>query len=60
MRAELNIEIYAIAVGVQGGRGVGNINHDLEITTETDVFHLPISANILSNENKEQDMGLER
>ena len=50
MKAELNIEIYAIAVGVQGGRGVGTVSHNLQITTETDVLYLPISANILSEQ----------
>lgn len=48
MKADLNIELYAIAVGVEGETGVGSIRHDLEIVTETDVLFLPISANILS------------
>lgn len=47
MKTELNLEIYAIAVGVEGESGVGSISHELEIVTETDVLFLPISANIL-------------
>lgn len=48
MRLELNVELYAIAVGVEGEMGVGSVRHDLEIVTQTDVLFLPISANILS------------
>ncbi len=47
MKAELAIEIYAIAVGVEGDSGVGRISHDLEIITETDFLTLPVNANIL-------------
>lgn len=43
---ELNVEVYAIAVGVEGEMGVGSVRHDLEIVTQTDVLFLPISANI--------------
>jgi len=48
MEKPMDIEIYAIAVGVEGDSGVGTINHQLEIITESDILHLPISANILS------------
>ncbi|KAL4233858.1 Sperm-associated antigen 17 [Mactra antiquata] len=47
MKAEIDVEIYAIAVGVEGETGVGSIRHELEIVTETDVLFLPITANIL-------------
>lgn len=47
MKAEVDVEIYAIAVGVEGETGVGFIRHELEIITETDVIFLPITANIL-------------
>ena len=47
MKAELHIEIYAIAVGVEGESGVGRVSHNLEIITETDHLYLPITANIL-------------
>ncbi|XP_052284814.1 sperm-associated antigen 17-like isoform X3 [Dreissena polymorpha] len=47
MKAEIEVEIYAIAVGVEGESGVGSVRHELEIVTETDVIFLPITANIL-------------
>jgi len=47
MKAEIDVEVYAIAVGVEGETGVGSIRHELEIVTETDVIFLPITANIL-------------
>jgi hypothetical protein len=47
LKADINIEIYAIAAGVEGDRGVGRIAHTLQITTETDVLAVPITANIL-------------
>ncbi|XP_056016108.1 sperm-associated antigen 17-like isoform X7 [Ostrea edulis] len=48
MRVELNVELYAIAVGVEGEMGVGSVRHDLEIVTQTDVLFLPISATVLT------------
>ena len=58
MKADLNVELYAIAVGVEGETGVGSIRHDLEIVTETDVLFLPIVANILllSNGHKNEEL----
>ena len=47
MKAELCVELYAIAVGVEGESGIGAIQHNLEIITETDHLFLPITANIL-------------
>ena len=47
MKADVNLEIYAIAVGVEGSSGVGKIAHVLEITTGSDSIHLPVMANIL-------------
>ncbi|XP_061176448.1 sperm-associated antigen 17-like isoform X2 [Saccostrea echinata] len=48
MSVELNVELYAIAVGVEGEMGVGSVRHDLEIVTQTDVLFLPISATVLT------------
>lgn len=48
LKAEMYVEIYAIAAGVEGNRGVGCIQHSLQITTETDNLVVPIAANILS------------
>ena len=51
LKAELNLELYAIAVGVEGESGVGTINHELVIVTETDILKLPITADILLGQN---------
>lgn len=48
MTTDVQVEIYAIAVGVEGDRGVGQIAHNVEITTETNHILLPVTANILS------------
>nr|XP_006825433.1 PREDICTED: sperm-associated antigen 17-like isoform X3 [Saccoglossus kowalevskii] len=48
MKAVLELELYAIAVGVEGGNGQGSIGHHLEIITETDLLYLPVSATILT------------
>lgn len=48
MKMELNVQIYAIANGVEGGRGVGHIRHKLDIITETDHLYLPINATVLT------------
>ncbi|XP_078618505.1 sperm-associated antigen 17-like isoform X8 [Branchiostoma floridae x Branchiostoma japonicum] len=48
MKADLSLEIYAIAVGAEGEKGVGQIAHHIEITTETDLMYLPVTATILT------------
>ena len=48
MNVPLTIEIFAVAVGVVGESGVGQVGHHVEIVTETDVLYLPVYANILS------------
>lgn len=48
MKTDIQVEIYAIAAGVEGDRGVGLIAHNVEITTETDQMLLPVTANILA------------
>ncbi|XP_033741247.1 sperm-associated antigen 17-like isoform X1 [Pecten maximus] len=48
MKTDLECELYAIAVGVEGESGVGSIRHDLEIVTETDILFLPITATVLT------------
>ncbi|XP_039272076.2 sperm-associated antigen 17-like [Styela clava] len=55
----LHIECYAIAVGVEGDSGVGTINHQMEIITETETLCLPISAIVLTShdyENRSESM----
>ncbi len=48
MKVDLTVEVYAIAVGVEGGTGVGRIFHNLEVITETDHLYLPITANVMT------------
>lgn len=52
MKTEIDVEIYAIAVGVEGETGVGSIRHELEIVTEADIIFLPITANILTKKTR--------
>lgn len=47
MSVEVKIEVYAIAIGVVGDYGVGRIDHQLKIISESDILYLPIVANIL-------------
>lgn len=47
MSTKLDVEIFAIAVGVSGETGIGSIGHHVEIVGETDIIYLPITANIL-------------
>lgn len=47
MKAEMKVEIFAMAIGASSGNGVGTVEHLLEITTETSILHLPIQASIL-------------
>lgn len=44
----VTVELFAMAVGAVGELGTGSIFHDLEITSESTILHLPIKANILS------------
>ena len=47
MAARLDVEIFAVAVGVEGTSGVGSVGHHIEIITETDALYLPVAASIL-------------
>ncbi len=48
MSARLDIEIFAVAVGLEGTTGAGSVGHHIEIITETDAMYLPVAASILS------------
>ena len=48
MSVSLSIEIFAMAVGVEGSCGIGQVSHHIEIVTETDVIYLPVIASIFS------------
>ena len=54
MKAELKLELYAIAIGVIGESGSGFLSHDLEICTETDLIYLPIRAKVLTADEYEK------
>ena len=47
MSTVLDVEIFAVAVGVVGESGMGHVGHHIEIGTETDILYLPVTANIL-------------
>jgi hypothetical protein len=50
MNTKLDVEIFAIAVGVSGESGIGSIGHHVEIVSETDIIYLPVTASILFNQ----------
>jgi len=47
MQVTIQVEIFAVAVGVEGNIGVGQVSHHVEIVTETDILYVPIIASIL-------------
>lgn len=47
MSTKVDIEIFAVAVGVSGESGIGSIGHHVEIVGETDIIYLPVTADIL-------------
>ena len=47
MSTQLDIEIFAVAVGVSGETGIGSIGHHIEIVSQSDIIYLPVTANIL-------------
>ncbi|XP_068698646.1 sperm-associated antigen 17-like [Montipora foliosa] len=48
MNTVLEVEIFAVAVGVVGDSGSGHVGHHVEIVTETDVLYLPVTATIMT------------
>lgn len=47
LHAELQVELFAMAVGEDGAKGSAHISHNIEIMTEHDILFLPVEANIL-------------
>ncbi|KAF4021435.1 hypothetical protein G4228_013301 [Cervus hanglu yarkandensis] len=47
LQADLKVELFAMAVGEDGAKGLARISHKIEIMTEHDVLFLPVEANIL-------------
>ncbi|XP_053898526.1 sperm-associated antigen 17 isoform X3 [Malaclemys terrapin pileata] len=50
LQAELEIEIYAMAIGVEGTEGSGEISHRIEILTERETLFLPVEATVLTGD----------
>ncbi|XP_071955355.1 sperm-associated antigen 17-like [Antedon mediterranea] len=48
MNVTLQLELYAMAVGVKGGSGQGSIGHHVEISSEVDTLFLPVTADVLT------------
>jgi len=48
MSTVLDVEIFAVAVGVVGESGLGHVGHHVEIVTETDILYLPVTATIMT------------
>lgn len=48
MNTVLDVEIFAVAVGVVGESGLGRVGHHVEIATETDILYLPVTATIMT------------
>ncbi|CAM2097280.1 unnamed protein product, partial [Caretta caretta] len=48
LQVELEIEIYAMAIGVEGTEGSGEISHRIEILTERETLFLPVKATVLT------------
>ncbi|XP_074839689.1 sperm-associated antigen 17 [Carettochelys insculpta] len=49
LQAELEIEIYAMAIGAEGPEGCGEISHRIEILTERETLFLPVEATVLTS-----------
>ncbi|XP_019404213.1 PREDICTED: sperm-associated antigen 17 isoform X7 [Crocodylus porosus] len=48
LQVELEIEIYAMAIGKEGTEGPGEISCRIEILTETETLFLPVEATVLT------------
>ena len=46
MSKEISLEIFAVAVGVEGDSGIGQVYHKLNIITDLGTLLLPIIASI--------------
>nr|XP_014344891.1 PREDICTED: LOW QUALITY PROTEIN: sperm-associated antigen 17 [Latimeria chalumnae] len=58
MNVVLEIELYAMAIGLKGSEGAGHIAYDIEIQAETETLFLPVIATVLTEtifENRSLD-----
>uniref|UniRef100_A0A452EMN2 Sperm associated antigen 17 n=1 Tax=Capra hircus TaxID=9925 RepID=A0A452EMN2_CAPHI len=44
LQADLRVELFAMAVGEDGTKGLAHISHNIEIMTEHDVLFLPVES----------------
>lgn len=51
LQTELKVELFAMAVGEGGVKGLAHISHNIEIMTEHDVLFLPVEATVLTSNN---------
>ncbi|XP_004002433.3 sperm-associated antigen 17 isoform X1 [Ovis aries] len=51
LQADLRVELFAMAVGEDGTKGLAHISHNIEIMTEHDVLFLPVEATVLTSSN---------
>ena len=54
MSRQIEVEMFAIAVGAVGSSGTGFIKHDLEIISEANILQIPVRANILFSSRESQ------
>uniref|UniRef100_F7DM61 Sperm associated antigen 17 n=1 Tax=Monodelphis domestica TaxID=13616 RepID=F7DM61_MONDO len=47
LQVDLQVEIFAMAVGENASKGIGTISYNIEIVTEHEILLLPVEANIL-------------
>lgn len=49
MKTDLQVELFAMASGLQDSEAEGTTSYYIQIQTETEILYLPVSANILSS-----------
>ncbi|XP_069744518.1 sperm-associated antigen 17 isoform X3 [Narcine bancroftii] len=48
LKTDLEIKLYAMAIGLESNKGAGYLCHHVEIQTEAEVLFLPITATVLT------------
>ncbi|XP_010629488.1 sperm-associated antigen 17 isoform X2 [Fukomys damarensis] len=51
LQTELKVELFAMALGEGGVKGLAHVSHNIEIMTEHDVLFLPVEATVLTSSN---------
>ncbi|XP_040086870.1 sperm-associated antigen 17 isoform X3 [Oryx dammah] len=51
LQADLRVELFAMAVGEDGTKGLAHVSHNIEIMTEHDILFLPVEATVLTSSN---------